>query len=102
MFPILRIDSQKVISNMDDQKISEQLTVWQRVVQQQLDIVENLIQNMSNVTNEQIAKANQVSHKVRSRTEHARAATSGSHDNIAVGHQLKDATMLLQHSLYGQ
>jgi len=71
-------------------------------VQEQLQIVDKLIQNMSNVTNEQIAKANLVSHKVSSITEDAKAATSGSHDNIEVGHKLKDAVTLLQQRLYGQ
>ena len=71
-------------------------------VQQQLQIVDNLIQNMSNVTNEQIAKANLVSYKVNSITEDAKAAASGSHDNMEVGHQLKDSVTLLQQRLYGQ
>lgn len=70
-------------------------------VQQQLQIVDNLIQNMSNVTNEQIAKANLVSHKVSSMTEDAKAAASGSLDNMEVGHKLKDAVILLQQRLYG-
>jgi len=57
---------------------------------------------MSNVTNEQIAKANQVSNKVSSITEDAKATTTGSRDNLDVGHQSKDSAMLLQQRLYGQ
>ena len=57
---------------------------------------------MSNVANEQIAKANQVSHKVSSITEDAKATTTESRDNLDVGHQSKDSAMLLQQRLYGQ
>ena len=87
---------------MEDQKILKRLTAWQRLVQQQSDIVDNLLHNMTNVTNEQIVDAHQVSHKVSSITVGAKAAASGSNDNIAVRHQLKDAAMLLQQRLHGQ
>lgn len=65
-------------------------------VQQQINLVDNLIQNMCNVTNEQIEKARLVSEKVSAMTDDAKAAVSGSHDNMEVGHSLIDSVKSLK------
>ena len=57
-------------------------------VQQQIDLVDQLIENMCNVTSEQIAKAKMVSEKVSTMTDDAKAAFRGSHDDREVGQQL--------------
>ena len=65
-------------------------------MQQQINLVDNLIQNMCNVTNEQIEKARLVSEKVSAMTDDAKAAVSGSHDNMEVGHSLIDSVKSLK------
>lgn len=60
-------------------------------VQEQIDLVDRLIENMCNVTNEQIDKAKRVSEKVSVMTDDSKAAVRGSQENIEVGHQLIDS-----------
>jgi len=67
------------------------ITQKREKVQEQIDLVDTLINNMRNVTNEQIAKANVVSQKVSAMTDDAKAAVSGSHDNMEVGYSLIDS-----------
>ena len=69
-------------------------------VQQQIDLVDQLIENMCNVTNEQIKKAKLVSEKVSAMTDDAKAAVRGSHDNMEVGQQLIGSVEFLKKWLH--
>lgn len=69
-------------------------------VQEQIELVDRLIENMCNVTNEQIAKAKIVSEKVGAMTDDAKAAVRGSHDNMEVGRQLIDSVECLKKWLH--
>lgn len=69
-------------------------------VQEQIDLVDRLIENMCNVTNEQIDKAKLVSEKVSAMTDDAKAAVSGSHDNMEVGQSLIGSIKSLKSKLH--
>ena len=76
------------------------ITEKREKVQEQIELVDTLIANMRNVTNEQIEKANLVSQKVSAMTDDAKAAVSGSHDNMEVGHSLIDSVESLKKWLH--
>lgn len=65
-------------------------------VQEKIELVENLIRNMCNVTSEQVQKSRSVSEKLSMLTEDTRAAADGLHDNRGLGLELVDSVKSLK------
>ena len=69
-------------------------------VQEQIELVDNLIKNMCNVTNEQIQKSRSVSDKISMITDDTKSAANGSRENMEVGLSLIDSVKSLRKLLH--